>query len=174
MQTLQGSAKLTFIVANHLSECRISQFNGGTYLPTFEHTIIQNMETQNDKQQISNLIGNWAKALTANDMPGILANHSPDIVMFDVVEPFQSKGIAAYQKSWENEFFPWHSDDGFFEVDELEITVEAHVAFCHAVYHCGGSGSGRKESFNIRLTAGLIKTAGQWTITHEHHSDVAK
>jgi ketosteroid isomerase-like protein len=33
-------------------------------------------------------------------LDGILANHSPDISMFDVPPPVQSKGIEAYKKTW--------------------------------------------------------------------------
>jgi uncharacterized protein (TIGR02246 family) len=133
------------------------------------------METQNtDKQQINNLVQNWAKAIRAKNISGILAHHSPDILLFDVVEPFQSKGIDAYRVSWEDVYFPWHEEDGNFEVNELEITAGSDVAFCHGVIHCSGTEKGQKINLKIRLTTGLVKIDGQWIVTHEHHSEVAK
>lgn len=133
------------------------------------------METQNTgKQQINNLIQNWAKAVRAKDIGGILAHHSPNILLFDVVEPFQSKGIESYRASWEDVYFPWHNEDGDFEIDELEITAGNGVAFCHGVIHCSGTDKGQKIDLKIRLTAGLVKTNGQWIVTHEHHSEAAK
>ena len=51
--------------------------------------------TQNvNATQIRALVEGWASAVRAKDMDGVLANHSDDIVMFDVPMPLQSKGIA--------------------------------------------------------------------------------
>ena len=38
------------------------------------------------------LIQRWAAAVRNHDRKGILADHDPDIVMFDVPPPLQSKG----------------------------------------------------------------------------------
>jgi ketosteroid isomerase-like protein len=49
---------------------------------------------------IRTLVEGWAKAVRNRNLSGILANHSPDIVMFDVPPPLQSKGIEAYERTW--------------------------------------------------------------------------
>lgn len=40
-----------------------------------------------DEQEIRALIERWAAAVHAGDMEGVLADHAPDIVMFDVPPP---------------------------------------------------------------------------------------
>jgi ketosteroid isomerase-like protein len=54
-----------------------------------------------DEAAIRDVIESWAKAVRRKDIDGILANHSPDILMFDVPPPIQSKGIDAYKKTWD-------------------------------------------------------------------------
>jgi ketosteroid isomerase-like protein len=49
-----------------------------------------------DEQQIRSLIENWAEAVHGGDMTGVLADHSDDIVMFDVPPPYEGvRGIDA-------------------------------------------------------------------------------
>jgi len=125
----------------------------------------------NDNElQIRDLFEKWATAVKNKDIDKILANHSEDIVMFDVPLPLQSKGIDAYRKTWEV-FFSWTKDSRIFDFTELEITTSDTVAFCHAIGRCTGEDSSEvKESLTFRLTMGLKKIDGQWVITHEHHS----
>jgi ketosteroid isomerase-like protein len=40
-----------------------------------------------DEEQIRTLIERWAEAVHGGDMSGVLADHSDDIVMFDVPPP---------------------------------------------------------------------------------------
>ena len=51
-----------------------------------------------DELVIRNLVENWASAVRRKDLSGILRNHSPSMLMFDVPPPLQSKGIEAYEK----------------------------------------------------------------------------
>ncbi|GJQ20298.1 MAG: hypothetical protein HBSIN02_06530 [Bacteroidia bacterium] len=62
------------------------------------------MRNSTDKKQWREVIESWAASIRAGDMVGILANHTKDILIFDVPEPLQSKGLAAYKKTW-NLFF---------------------------------------------------------------------
>jgi ketosteroid isomerase-like protein len=116
------------------------------------------------------VVESWLAAVRRRDIAGILQNHSPDIVMFDVPPPFQSRGIEAYRKTWDL-FFSWSSDPVAFDVTEMSITAGADVAFAVAAMRCAGPGAnGEPESLDFRLTVGLRKIDGRWTITHEHHS----
>lgn len=120
--------------------------------------------------EIRNLIEKWAMAVRNENLDGILANHSPDTLLFDVPPPPQSKGIEAYKKSWDV-FFPWFQGSGIFEVNELNITAGADVAFATALIRCAGTESnGDKTKLEVRLTVGYRKIADQWTVMHEHHS----
>jgi len=54
-----------------------------------------------DEQQIRDLIEVWATAVHAGNLPAVLANHAPDIVMFDVPPPERGvRGIDAYRDTW--------------------------------------------------------------------------
>lgn len=66
-----------------------------------------------DEAAIRELVESWARAVRAKDLDGILANHSTDILMFDVPPPVQSKGIEAYRKTWDL-FFSWSDDPVVF------------------------------------------------------------
>ena len=119
---------------------------------------------------VRGVIESWTAAVRRRDIAGILENHSPDIVMFDVPPPFQSRGIDAYRQTWDT-FFSWSSDPVSFDVTEMSITAGSDVAFVVATMRCAGPGEGGKsEALDFRLTVGLRKIEGRWTIMHEHHS----
>jgi uncharacterized protein (TIGR02246 family) len=123
-----------------------------------------------DEVAIRNVVESWTAAVRRRDFAGILQNHSSDIVMFDVPPPFQSKGIEAYRKTWDL-FFSWSSDPIPFDVTEMSITAGRDVAFVVATMHCAEPGTnGELKGLDFRLTVGLRKIDGRWTITHEHHS----
>jgi ketosteroid isomerase-like protein len=132
------------------------------------------MENQTNKSQVIEIIGNWAKAVREKNIEGVLASHSANILLFDVPEPLQSKGIDNYRKSWVEQFFPWYGDDGQFELNELEVTAGEDLAFCTSIVNCSGKQNEHKVSYKIRLTICLKKINGQWVIQHEHHSEASK
>ena len=123
-----------------------------------------------DEAAVRDVIESWTSAVRRRDIAGILKNHSPDIVMFDVPPPFQSRGIDAYRKTWDM-FFSWTSDPIPFDVTDISIAAGNDVAFVVAVMACAEPGSdGKPKPLAFRLTVGLRKIGGQWTIMHEHHS----
>lgn len=130
----------------------------------------QRQNRSDDEAAVRDVIEAWAASVRRKDYEGILRNHSPDLVMFDVPPPFQSKGLEAYQASWDL-FFSWSSDPIPFEVHEMNITAGADVAFVVAMMGCAEPrADGKPTALDFRLTVGLRKIDGQWTITHEHHS----
>ena len=123
-----------------------------------------------DEAAIRNVVESWAAAVRRKDFAGIIQNHSADMVMFDVPPPFQSIGIDAYRKTWET-FFSWSSDPIPFNFTEMSITAGKDVAFVVATMRCAEPGpNGVQKGLDFRLTVGLRKIDGRWTITHEHHS----
>jgi uncharacterized protein (TIGR02246 family) len=122
--------------------------------------------------EITALIDAWADAVRRHDLPAIVAHHDDDIVMFDVPPPLQSRGMAAYQKTWDL-FFAYHQPGQAFDVEELQMRVGDTVAFAVAIMRCGSataSGPSVPGGFPFRLTIGLRKVDGAWRIQHEHHS----
>jgi uncharacterized protein (TIGR02246 family) len=123
-----------------------------------------------DEAEIRQLVENWASAVRKRDLDEILRNHSPDMLMFDLPPPLQSKGIEAYRATWDL-FFSWSRDPAVFDIKEMTITAGSDVAFVTALMRCAGTEpNGENIELDFRLTIGLRKINGQWTITHEHHS----
>src|SRR6185312_6735409 len=112
-----------------------------------------------DESKIRALIEAWAAAVRRHDLSDILAHHEPDIVMFDVPPPLQSRGMDEYKKTWDL-FFKYHKPSQAFDIEELTITAGEAVAFAFAVMRCGG-GTPAGE-FLFRLTVGLRKIDGDW------------
>jgi uncharacterized protein (TIGR02246 family) len=121
----------------------------------------------NDETQIRTLIEDWAAAVRAGDMAGVLANHTDDILIFDVPEPLYSRGMEAYRRTWELFFRYSRGGPGAFDLSEIAVTVGGDVAFVTAIPTIAGPGP-------LRLTLGLRKEGGRWLIAHEHHSYAAK
>ena len=124
-----------------------------------------------DATLVRALIGNWARAVREGDMDGVLADHSGDIVMFDVPPPSVGvRGIDAYRGTWPP-FFEWQKAGATFDIESMEVTAGEDVAFAHAVLRCGTEEEFRQDPENrLRLTVGLRKHDGRWVVTHEHHS----
>jgi uncharacterized protein (TIGR02246 family) len=123
------------------------------------------------ESEIRALIERWAKAVHAGDLTGVLADHSDDIVMFDVPPPSDGvRGIEAYRQTWPP-FFTWQRQGASFEIVSLEVTAGEDVAFAHALLRCGTPQELNDDPDNrLRLTLGLRRQRGRWFVTHEHHS----
>jgi ketosteroid isomerase-like protein len=128
-------------------------------------------DNMTDEQQIRALIERWAVAAHTGDMDIVLADHDPEIVMFDVPPPDQGvRGIAAYRDTWPG-FFEWQSSGAVFEIESLDVTAGSDVAFAYGLLRCGTPADfARQPEQRLRLTIGLRKTNDRWTVVHEHHS----
>ena len=124
-----------------------------------------------DEQTIRDLILRWADAVHSGNLETVLADHDPDIVMFDVPPPYQGlRGLAEYRDSWPP-FFEWQRQGAEFEIVELDVTAGDDVAFAWALLRCGKPEEFKANPDNrLRLTIGLRKHDGRWVVTHEHHS----
>ncbi len=124
-----------------------------------------------DETVIRELITRWSEAVHAENLDDVLADHDPGIVMFDVPPPYNGiRGIDAYRQSWPP-FFEWQRKGAIFEIVELDVTAGADVAFAYALLRCGTPAEFEANPDNrLRLTIGLRKVNGRWTVVHEHHS----
>ncbi|WP_164828595.1 nuclear transport factor 2 family protein [Sinorhizobium meliloti] len=50
---------------------------------------------------------------------------------------------------------------------QVEVTAGDDVAFATCLVHCDGTSAG---PLDFRLSIGLKKIDGEWSIVHEHHS----
>ncbi|MBE2318711.1 SgcJ/EcaC family oxidoreductase [Solirubrobacter sp. CPCC 204708] len=125
------------------------------------------------QREIQTLIRRWVDAVDRADLEGVLADHTDDIVMFDVPPPHAGhRGMAEYRAAWP-EFLAWQAGGARFELTELEVTAGKDVAFAHALLRCGPPEWYEAEpGKRLRLTFGLRREDRRWRIAHEHHSFV--
>ncbi len=116
------------------------------------------------EEQVRALIENWTKAIRSGDRAGILAHHSPEVLMYDF--PRVEHGLQAYDRTWDY-FYAHQRGPIEFSPSELKVVAGGDVAFASCLIHCDGTSAG---PLDLRLTAGLRKIHGQWTVLHEHHS----
>ena len=124
-----------------------------------------------DEQLIRRLIEEWATAVHTGDMEGVLADHASDIVMFDVPPPEQGvRGLNAYRESWPG-FFEWQASGAMFDIESLDVTAGADVAYAVALLRCGTPAElASRPDRRLRLSIGLRKEDDRWVVSHEHHS----
>jgi len=92
--------------------------------------------TGTDEAQILSMVEAWADAVRRHDIPAILAQHEPNIIMFDVPPPIQSNGIEAYERTWDL-LFRYHTPGTAFDIEEIAVTAGRDVAFVIAIMRCG-------------------------------------
>jgi uncharacterized protein (TIGR02246 family) len=127
------------------------------------------------EQEIRSLVTRWAAAVHDGDMAGVLAGHAEDIVMFDVPPPHDGvRGIDDYRETWPG-FFEWQARGASFEIVELDVTAGETVAYAHALLRCATPEElAAHPERRLRLTLGLRREDGGWTVAHEHHSFAAE
>lgn len=123
-----------------------------------------------EEAAVRTVVEQWVRAVQRKDYDGILENHGADMLMFDVPPPLQSKGLDEYRHTWDL-FFRWSGEPVTYEVVEMNVSAGADVAFVTAIMGCAGTETtGEHINLQFRLTIGLEKRQGRWTIVHEHHS----
>jgi uncharacterized protein (TIGR02246 family) len=151
------------------------------YLVQVEHKAAEERRPRKDREmtadesRIRALIETWANAVHQGDIEGVLADHTDDIVMFDVPPPsYGVRGLDDYRETWPP-FFTWQVQGASFEIVSLDVTAGEDVAFAYALLRCGTQEELDRDPDNrLRLTVGLRKEGGRWLVAHEHHSFPSK
>lgn len=125
---------------------------------------------EKDEEQIRELLDHYAHATRMGKQDEVLANHAPDVVIYDVLPPMKYEGAKAYRESWD-EWQPETVKPIMFDLQELTITAGNEVAFAFGFIHCGGT-KPNGETFEdwVRATFCLSKQSGNWRIEHQHIS----
>lgn len=127
-------------------------------------------DNRSDEAAVRDLLTRWAAAVRAKDLHAILAQHADDISMFDVPPPFESRGLDAYEETWAL-FYSAQPEPVAFDIKRLDVVAGTDVAFAYALMQCAEiAPDGRRVPLDFRLTVGLRKVEGRWTVVHEHHS----
>ncbi|MEV6301102.1 SgcJ/EcaC family oxidoreductase [Actinoplanes sp. NPDC051861] len=129
------------------------------------------MDVQKEKDAVTAVIERWVAAIRSSDLDGVVADHTGDIVMFDVPPPQRGlRGMDDYRACWPP-FFRYIESGTTFEIVELDVTCGEDVAFGWMLLRCGPAEElERKPDLRLRITVGLRREAGRWQISHEHHS----
>jgi ketosteroid isomerase-like protein len=121
-------------------------------------------------EQIRRILKKWAEATRMGKQDEVLANHSSNVLIFDVLPPLMYKGAAAYRRSW-GDWQPETDGPGVFEFQNLRAEADGNVGFAHAVIRCGGKHpDGSSFEDTVRATFCLKKIKGRWMVTHQHIS----
>ena len=120
---------------------------------------------------LRDLIEGWARAVHDGDLATVVADHSDDIVMFDVPPPEDGvRGIEEYRSVWPP-FFEWQANGAVFEIARLDVTAGTDVAWATALLKCATAEElAESPERRLRLSIGLRKEDGRWVVAHEHHS----
>ena len=121
--------------------------------------------TKNDKAideaQIRQLAENWAKAIRAKDINGLMSHYTPGILVFDLAPPLQYVGIDAYRKNFEEWFSSFRGPIGC-EIRDLSISAGGDVAFGHSLNRITGKRtSGEETDVWVRATVCYRKLDGK-------------
>jgi uncharacterized protein (TIGR02246 family) len=120
--------------------------------------------------EIRALIDARIKAVRAKDLAALTANHAPDVLSFDLIDPLRNRGLAALRQR-AREWFDSFQGPLDFDIEELDIAAGEDAAFCHGLHRVSGTRmDGQKIDMRWRVTIGFRKADGRWAITHEHSS----
>jgi ketosteroid isomerase-like protein len=118
--------------------------------------------------EIRALIDDWANAIRAKDVNGVIAHYAADSVTFDLAPPLIStRADAKGLQAW---FATWRGGLGY-EICDLTIFAGTDAAFCHSLTRLSGTTTdGEKGDVWFRLTLCFRKIGGEWKIAHQHES----
>lgn len=123
-----------------------------------------------DERAIRHVLEQWTRATREDRREDILANHSDDVRIFDVLPPLLYDSAASYRASWD-EWQPDTQGATQFELRDLHVTAGADVAFAHGLLECGGTlPDGRTFRDTVRATFCLRRTDSGWQVSHQHVS----
>src|ERR1700730_669273 len=123
-----------------------------------------------DEGQVRVVLQQWATATRKGQRNDVLANHLPDVLVYDVLAPMKYEGAAAYRQSWD-EWQPDTQGEGQFDLQDLSVTAGADVAFAHGFIKCGGVlPNGKRFEDLVRATFCLRKASGAGWGGHQHIS----
>ncbi|HJU27930.1 MAG TPA: nuclear transport factor 2 family protein [Candidatus Binataceae bacterium] len=121
-----------------------------------------------DHQQIIDLEHGVATAKNVDEALSYY-DHSPDLVLFDVIPPLEYSGYAAVRKDFENFFATYPTSH--FEITDLRVANDGRIGFANYIEHFTGvAKDGKKAENTWRVTDCLEKKDGKWKIVNEHIS----
>jgi ketosteroid isomerase-like protein len=131
---------------------------------SYAHETAVRSERMPKEIEVRKVIEDWARAVAKGDRKAILARHSNDVRMFDFND--ELRGLKAYDKTWDF-FYADPRGPIKYVPRDMDVSAGDDIAFASCLFHCDGTSAGPLE---FRLTVGLRRVDGDWSIVHEHHS----
>ena len=123
-----------------------------------------------DETLIRQRVEDWAKAIRAQDIDGVIALYAPDVASFDITPPLRFVGVDRKRRAWKESFAAFPGGIGY-EVRDLNVTVHGELAFAHSLNHVTAtSAAGRVTDLWLRWTACFRRIDGVWLVVHDHIS----
>jgi uncharacterized protein (TIGR02246 family) len=124
----------------------------------------------NDETQIRQLMEDWRSALANRDLDKLVQHYSPDVLFFDVIPPYQIRGVAAYRRTWE-QMFPHLPPRISVQQRDVEITVGGDLAISHFITRLVDADTNENAAAGwVRVTVCYQRQQGAWRVIHEHVS----
>jgi ketosteroid isomerase-like protein len=96
--------------------------------------------------------------------------YADDIVYFDLVPPLQYIGSAALRERFSEWFDGWMGSIGM-ELRDVSVSTGGDIAAAFMLLRASGTRTGGIEvGYWVRVTNCFRRSAGRWSITHEHVS----
>ena len=115
-------------------------------------------------------MADWAQAIRARDVNGVLSLYAPDIVSFDIGPPLRYTGIDRKRRAWQAMFASYAGAIGY-EVTDLTVAAGGDLAFAHSLNHVSGRlASGHDSDMWVRWAACFRRVDGPWLVVHDHAS----
>ena len=123
-----------------------------------------------DETLIRQRIDNWAKAIRAGEVDGVVALYARDVASFDIVPPLRYVGADRKRRAWQESFATFPGGIAY-AVTDLNVTVHGELAFAHSLNHVNAtSAAGRVTDLWLRWTACFRRIDGVWLVVHDHIS----
>jgi ketosteroid isomerase-like protein len=110
-----------------------------------------------------------AQTIRDKNVDAVMTHYAPDVRVYDVYSPPETRGADAYRKNFERWFASMQGPIQY-EMQDLDIRLGGGVAFCHCQSHVTGTRAGEKADYWVRVTACLEEINGEWLVVHEHIS----
>jgi ketosteroid isomerase-like protein len=125
------------------------------------------MSDSNAESEISGVMEAISRGLRNRDAAAIVAQYTPDAVLFDLAPPLShridKRQLVEWLSTWDG---PVNQ-----QLRDMKIIVRGDLAFAYGFIQVNArTKAGEKAAWWMRATACLARQSGGWKIVHEHTS----
>ena len=122
--------------------------------------------------RLRGVLARYAKAVLAKDVDAFVALYADDLEVYDMWGAWSLRGIDAWRAMVTDWFSSLGDERVVVGVEEAACTSTVDLAFGRAIltYAAHAADGTPLRSLVNRITLGLRRVGGEWTIVHEHTS----